>query len=249
MTKRAANSHVKVLYFTAVPLGGGGNGGDICCSNHIRRISQEPGLDVFALIAGDGSRESETSGFLASLGVAHQFVTFGSWSIKNEVSTWAKILQRFVDKIFNRYFMVPWEIVASQNPHVLEALNQTLHACKIDVLVIDYSLCAFFAGIPRNDVKTCVIKLNREAEFYVEHLRQNGSFARLLTHAIHIFRMIILERKWDRSVDKIIVIGHPDLPKHATRSTPVCITPYLDRESVRWRYTNSRSESSNRITL
>jgi glycosyltransferase involved in cell wall biosynthesis len=231
-------SPLKVLYFTIVPLGNVGNGGSICCSNHIRRLSQEPGLEVSVLAFGLPNGRDETSAYLSSLGLRHQFVSL--LPRKKKTRTLAGRIERFVENKIIHFPLTPWEILARQNPHVAQSLNQTLRDWNIDILVIDYNFSASFIPLPRADVKTCIIKLNREAEFYVQQLRQK-SLWEVFRHGIKIARTGIIERHIDRSVDKVIVVGPPDLPKHRTRSAPICLTPYLDREPVRWRYSDSRS--------
>jgi len=123
---------------------------------------------------------------------------------------------------------------------VQAVLDEMIVKWEIDALVIDHYISAMHIKLPRYDVKTCIIKLNREAEFYADQLKYEKSAWYRWTHQLDLLRLIWLERKIDNSVGKVIAIGVPDIPKGKTQSPGTCITPYLDRMPVQWRYTDSR---------
>ena len=67
---------MRVLYFTVVPLAGGTNGGSICCRNHVTRLSQDPGIELFGMVAGPLEWKAGTDEFFAELGVPYHFQPF-----------------------------------------------------------------------------------------------------------------------------------------------------------------------------
>jgi glycosyltransferase involved in cell wall biosynthesis len=229
---------MNVLYFTSVSLGNVGNGGSICCRNHVQRLSEESGLRVFALVIGHEREREGTDVFLDSLAVPHQFVPLKPREDKSY--TLGARINRLLGNL-KRIFSTPWEMAARRETHVKKALDEAIQAWGIQALVIDYSSSAFFIQLPRKDIKTCIIKLNRETDFHIEHIMQGGSIRRAFSLGLRVLRIAWMERKIDRSVGKVIVIGPPDLPRYWTQSPPVCISPYLDRKPARWNYTNSQS--------
>jgi glycosyltransferase involved in cell wall biosynthesis len=108
------------------------------------------------------------------------------------------------------------------------------------VVVIDYLPSALFLELPRNDAKTVMISLNREAEFYGDMLRLGLSHHGTLTAPISLARFKSKECRLQRSVDKFIAISPCDLPRGRLRSEPRYITPYLDPKMDGWRYSATR---------
>jgi len=90
--------------------------------------------------------------------------------------------------------------------------------------------------LPRKDVRTVLISLNREGDFYSDQIRTGQTHHGSLTAGISLARARRWERRVDASVDQLIAICPSDLPVHTTRRRPICITPYLDPKPERWRY-------------
>lgn len=228
---------MRVLYYTNVPLHESANGGNICCRNHVQRLSEEPELEVFAVVTQEARCEAGTTAFLNSLGVPSRFVPY--LPVKRSKSRF----RRFWKKQLG-YLMFPggiWRQVAMKPTHVQQVIDEMIIEWNIEAMVIDYYLGVVHIRLPRHDVRTCIIKLNREAEFYWQQMKYTKSWWYCLTHQIEFWRLKLLERKIDNSVGKVVVIGAPDIPPHVKRSPPVCITPYLDRAPVQWSYSNSKS--------
>jgi hypothetical protein len=215
---------MRVLYFTIVPLMNTGNGGSICCRNHLARLAKDPGIELFGMVAGQPEWKEGTDAFFASLGVPYHFQPFRSGHIHhaaNRISDLASFVTTMV-------FQFPWELQALNQPHIQEGIDWAIRSYTIDTLVIDYHFSALFIDLPRTDVRTVLISLNREGDFYSDQIRLGQTHHGSLTAAISLRRACRFERRTDASVDKVVTIGPPDLPRHKVRSQPVCITPYLD---------------------
>jgi hypothetical protein len=130
---------------------------------------------------------------------------------------------------------------ALNQQHIEEGIAWAVRGYSIDVLVIDYHQSALFIKLPRADVRTALISLNREGDFYSDQIRLGQTHHGSLTARISLARARRWERSVDAAVDQVFAIGPPDLPKHRTKRPPVCITPYLDPKPDRWAYTGSDS--------
>ncbi len=61
-----------------------------------------------------------------------------------------------------------------------------------------------------------------------------------LTARISRARLLRAERAIEASVDRVVAIGEPDLPRSRARSAAV-VTPFLDPKEPRWSYRSSRT--------
>jgi glycosyltransferase involved in cell wall biosynthesis len=223
---------VRVLYFTLVPLMGTGNGGSLCCRNHVIRLASDPGVELFALVIGPEPRRAGTAAFFAELGVPHHFETYHEYLPQAP----AMGLRAIADFAVKMVFQYPWEVRALGQQHIAQSLSSQIAQHGIDVVVIDYLPSALFVELPRRDVGTALIGLNREAEFYGDMLRLGLSHHGPLTSRISHFRFKERDRRLQRSVDKFIAISPRDLPQGELPSPPTYITPYLDPQADAWRY-------------
>jgi glycosyltransferase involved in cell wall biosynthesis len=222
---------MRVLYFTVVHLGSPVNGGSICCRNHVARLAADPGIELVAVTAGPLAWRDAADTFFQGLGVRHHFQAYREWNVRHDANT----LRSIAGFAIKAVFQFPWEMQALNQPHIEESIDWAIRNYGIDVLVVDYHQSTLFLKLPRADVRTVLIGLNREGDFYSDQLRLGQTHHGSLTSGISLFRARRWQRKIDAAVDQVITIGPPDLPTHRTRRPPVCITPYLDPKPQRWR--------------
>jgi glycosyltransferase involved in cell wall biosynthesis len=231
-----SDSPLRVLYFTLVPLMGTDNGGSLCCRNHVFRLASDPEIELRAFVIGPEDRRAGTAAFFHDLNIPSDFETYREWLPQHDANAIGKIVD-FATKLIFQY---PWEVRALGQQHISEQLTKLIANEAIDYLVIDYLPSALFLGLPRNDTKTVLIGLNREAEFYRDMLRLGMSHHGALTSSISLLRLERAERRLQRSVDKFIAISPRDLPHRRLPSEPSHITPYLDPKTEGWRYSATR---------
>ncbi len=223
---------MRVLYFTVTPLGDDGNGGSICCRNHVRRLADDPEIELHAMVAGPHASRDSTIQFFEELGVPCHFQPFYFDKIHQE----AKDIKSILSFLWRMAFQFPWETQALNQHHVNDGIDWAIKVYDIDTLVIDYHPSALFLKLPRQDVRTVLVGLNREAEFYADLIELRMTHHPSWAAAISLQRATRFEKWVNRTVDKVVVIGPPDLPKYELPSPPVCITPYLDRKPKQWCY-------------
>ncbi|MGI4977368.1 MAG: glycosyltransferase [Janthinobacterium lividum] len=225
---------MRVLYFTVVPLAANSNGGSICCRNHVARLAADTGIELTAMVAGPPEDRDATETFFAALGVRCHFQPFRGGQFHPEGSAFASVAAFAAKALFH----FPWELQALNQPHIQEGIDWAIKGYTIDTLVIDYHSSTLFLRLPRNDVRTVLIGLNREGDFYADMIRLGLTHHVPLTAGISLRRARRFERRIDASVDKVVTIGPPDLPRHRLRAPAACITPYLDPKPERWRCTD-----------
>ena len=228
---------MRVLYYTNVPIHETTNGGNLCCRNHVQRLAQEKTLEVFAVVTQSPACEPGTREFLDSLGVPLRFVPY----------TATRATKSFLERKYRSlqgYWQSPsghWRKTRVMPTQVQEVMDEMIAEWKIEALVIDYYVSVMHLKLPRFDVRTCITKLNREAEFYADQMTHGQSAWYRFTHQFDIWRLKWLEKKIENSVGKVVVLGRPDMPRGQIQSPAVCITPYLDKKPRQWSYTKSQS--------
>lgn len=228
---------MRVLYFTIVPLMLTGNGGSLCCRNHVTRLAADPEIELFAMVAGPPEWQAGTDAFFAELGIKHHFQPFHGANARHEANSLRSIASFAATMIFQ----FPWEVQALNQGHIQEGIDWAIRSYSIDALVIDYHPSALFLKLPRTDVRTAIIGLNREGDFYRDQIELGQTHHGSLTAPISLYRSRQFERRTNSSVGKVITIGSPDLPKNGVKSPAVCITPYLDAKPKQWDYSGTRS--------
>ncbi len=224
---------MNVLYFTVVPLAGATNGGSLCCRNHVQRLAADPGVALTVMVAGPAGDREATEAFLDGLGIQRRyFQPFRTDNVHHERNT----LRSIAEFAAKAVFQFPWEIAALNQPHIQEGIDWAVKGYGIEVVVIDYHSSALFLKLPLTGARTAVVKLNREGEFYSDLIRAGNTRHGSLTRGISLRRAQRFERRVDQTVDKVVVIGAPDLPRYPVRSPPACISPFLDPRARQWRY-------------
>jgi glycosyltransferase involved in cell wall biosynthesis len=228
---------VRVLYFTVIPLIDESNGGNICCRNHVRRLAEDPGIELYAIAAAERHQAAATSAFLSEHTVKHHVLPFRDAHVHPE----ARGLGSMASFLATAAFQYPWELRALNQQHLQEGIEWGVAAYGIDTVVIDYTPSAHFLQLPLRNVRTCLIKLDREADFYAELIRCGKTHHGRLTGKVSHARVSRAERAIEASVDRVVAIGEPDLPRSRTRSAAVVVTPFLNPREPRWSYSSSKT--------
>jgi glycosyltransferase involved in cell wall biosynthesis len=223
---------VRVLYFTVVPLIDESNGGNICCRNHVRRLAADPEIELYAVAATEREHTAATSAFLSEQTAEHHVIPFRDAHVRPE----AHGLGPMASFLMTAAFQYPWELRSLNQQHIQQAVEWAVAAHSIDAVVIDYTPSAFFLRLPLGNVRTCLINLGREDDFYAEQIRAGGTHHGRLTAKISHARLRRAERAIEAAVDKVVAIGEPDLPRSRTRSPSAVVTPFLDPKKPRWSY-------------
>lgn len=231
-------SKLTVMYFTAVPLSSAANGGNICCRNHVLRLSQDKHINLRVAAAVMPADVQGTRAFLEELNIEHLIIARRTDNVHQEETTTFGAI-KFGLKAATHFH---WELAALNQDHIDDAVTYwaTTH-WNVDVVVIDYLYSALFCrsliGGPR---KTALITLNREEEYYRSLLRFGVIKHDRLTGEISARRLARYEKRTYLSCDIVITIGENDLPPYLPTERKRCIIPYLD-ERDSWSFTNSRS--------
>lgn len=228
---------MRVLYFTIVPLMDDSNGGNMCCRNHVRRLSQDPNIELFVLWAGEPAHVAGTAAFLAEIGVPFETVAFEEGDAHPRDGSPAALAEYAEVRAYHH----PWELRALNQHHVQEAADRMIAAQGIDCVVADYLQSALFVDLGRRDVRTALVTLNREDSFYRDlislGLTPHPPEAAEISHR----RLVAFERATYARVGKVIAIGPPDMPTGEVRSPPAYITPYFDPRPEPWRHSGTRN--------
>jgi glycosyltransferase involved in cell wall biosynthesis len=231
---------VRVLYFTAVPLIDELNGGSICCRNHVRRLAEDPSIELFAVVASFRDQSVATSAFLSEHTVEHNVIPFRD-ARDVQVRPHAHGLRPMLSFLATAVFQYTWELLALNQEHIQEWTERAVADYGIDTVVIDYTPSAYFLRLPLGNVRTCLIKFDREADFYAERIRYGRTHHGRLTARISHARLLRAERAIEAAVDRVVAIAEPDLPRSRTRSAAVVVTPFLDSRQPRWSYQSSKT--------
>ena len=208
---------LKVVYFTFVGIGTPSNGGAICCRNHIKRLSEDDGIELFVVIAGEQSQKQDSISYLTSLGIRGKFVAFLNVGPRIPVS------------YVQREAPIPAEMVAYGEPHVDLSLLEALKMRDADILLIEYLYSALFCPKSIKAASKCVlITLNRETALHRDLLKRT-SYTRL-EKAKRLTRMWFFEQAIFRSMHKIIALSPTDVSVYKGSY----ITPYLDVKAEKW---------------
>ncbi len=215
---------LKVLYFTNLRIDTDMNGGYICCRNHIKRLSEDSGIELFVMAAQHSMYEKDSLNYFLSNGISGKFIAHNLKSDRSKLSLIKKLIP------------VTWEEFASHQYHIDSAIIETMQEMGTDLLLIEYlhttSICPLAI---KKAPRVAVITLNRETEYYSDYLKsiRKGWFKRIVKTA----RMWQLEQSVFRAMDKIIALSPPDVPKRKG----AYITPYLDRNPEPWKPNASRT--------
>jgi len=225
---------MRAVYFTIVPLFDESNGGNICCRNHVRRIAADPSIELSVVAAGLAAWEAGTKRFLEECAVPGTFVTLSTDNVRPEGHS-LRDIARFASTMV---LQSPWDAPALNQQHVAQTVDNVVASFAASWLIVDYLPSALYVKPDRSRVRTALVKLNREGDFYRDLLVTRNQYGRW-RRAASLARWRRKERTIESSFDKVIAIGPPDLPRHLPEARTAVATPWLDRPRT-WRWTGSR---------
>ncbi|NGX45990.1 MAG: hypothetical protein K940chlam2_01171 [Chlamydiae bacterium] len=217
---------LKVLYFSVTSIGIEHNGGTICCRNHIKRLSCDPGIDLSVVIASNQDQEASLA-YLESLNVQGSFHPLHPLPPSQQKSA------------LQQMFQLPWREYIHNQEHIDHVVSDAMASHKADILLIDYFYSAMFCPKAiKAAPKTILVNLNREAEFYKDLLRSavRNPFKRAI-RSLALVHLWWLHQRTFRAMDKIIALSPPDV----VRGGDTYITPYLDTKEQLWKPNASRT--------
>ena len=233
MTQLKGQPLRSVIYITAVPLDDDSNGGNICCRNHVRRLKDDPGIQLFVIAIVNPGREAATSRYLSDLGVAHTIAV----PVGDNVHQVGQTLRATLGLGWRVMTQYPWELRSMNQLAIDRFIFGIVTRRKPDWVVIDYLFSALFCeSVFGANARVAIVTLNQEAAFYKQMITlglisHDPWAARLSAH-----RLARKERQLYNACDKLIAIGASDIPKHFVANKGVCITPFLEPKAVAWRY-------------
>jgi hypothetical protein len=157
----AAAAVTRAVYFTLVPLFATTNGGALCCRDHVRRLAEDPAVDLLVCVTGPGEQRELNRQAVEALGADFEFLPFQQPAPADE-------RQPLSRRIAERWPLL-YEGTALAQRQVDCRFMDLVRAVEPQILLVDYVPSAVFvpsaysAAIPR-----VTITLNREANFYRE---------------------------------------------------------------------------------
>lgn len=227
---------LKVLYFTAVSLASPNDGGALCCRNHVRRLSDDPSIDLTVAVVGPPDSEEGNRGFVESLGAPFVFV-----SARRPHDAAAK---RRGLGLLPRIYPILLERAAHAAPHVDGEIRALIGDRHPDVVLVDYQPSAHYVpSLFSSTVPRCVITLNREVDFQRD-LWMNAS--RLPGSRLHArvagSRAARFERWLHARIDGLVALTEHDLPVDPPPNlTTTVIPPFFDPREPQWCRGSDRS--------
>ena len=222
---------MRVLYFTVVPLAAADNGGNVACRNHVRRLSQDPGIELVVLAGVEPADQVATADFLQEWTTEYRVIPFIDGHVRQS-GPGPRAFARFLTTMAYNF---PLEMRALNQQHLAGAVAQAVTDFDVHCLVIDYTLSALFLDWSQlQRIPKVLIKLNREAEFYESQVASGEIDRGAVTARLSAIRLRRFELDVERRMAKLIVIGPRDAPLQRPANEVAVITPYLDAPSVRW---------------
>lgn len=228
---------ISTLYFSVVNVGGltFSNGGNMCCRNHIRRLAEDDGINLYVVIAGIPSDKQGVCKFLETLKIPYHFLEIAE--AESAHGWFSKLVDCFAKQ--GRYL---FEKSATNNSSIESRVSELIEHWQISNLVVDYLPSTLFCKNLFQQYPSVLITLNREGEFYRD-LRTRGIVKKnLLSGLISQYRWNRYEKWAYRKAQRVVAIGPPDLPNIVgLQLEPKCITPYLPQKLPGWRMTSSNT--------
>jgi Glycosyl transferases group 1 len=223
----------RTLYFTAVPLFPTTNGGALSCRNHVRRLAEDPEIDLVVCSTGPNEESEPNRQAVEPLGAEFAFLPF------RDAPDGRLPLSRRIGRCWPFLF----EASAVAQPHVDTLFMELVRTVEPQVVIVDYLPSASFVpSVYSAAVRRVTITLNRETNYYRE-LRRLGTLPPDASDSwVAERRLSHFERKVYRRSDGVVALAAADLP--AWRGRPrlrVVIPPVFDPQLSRWHPTGSRS--------
>jgi glycosyltransferase involved in cell wall biosynthesis len=223
----------RTLYFTAVPLFPTTNGGALGCRNHVRRLAEDPQIDLVVCVTGPDEEGHANRQAVVPFGAEFVFLPFQEAADRR---------LPFSRRIGRRWPFL-FEASAVAQPQVDTLFMELVRTVEPQVVVVDYLPSASFVpSVYSAAVRRVTITLNREVDYYRE-LRRLGTLPPDASDSwLAARRLWLFERKVYRRSDAVVALAAADLP--AWRGRPrvrVAIPPVFDPQPSRWHPTGSRT--------
>ncbi|KAB2917440.1 MAG: glycosyltransferase family 4 protein [Hyphomicrobiaceae bacterium] len=223
---------IRVVFFTVVAHLPGTvlNGGQICSRNHMRRLSQDPGIDLHVIVAAPASAEQDASAFLKSLGIKYEFFRVEA----DRVSRLAVFARRC------RYDLgFDWDQTLGAYAAFKRRVTDAILSRSADFTIVEYLFSWLFVDavrLQRNP--TIALTLNREAEFFRLAHQAQGTLdwrRKIAAMRLHKFEQEIYSR-----ARRVVTLSERDLPA-GLEERATCISPYLDENAAGWAYEDTKT--------
>ena len=226
---------IRAAYITCVPLFPRTNGGALCCRNHVRRLAEDPAVELLACSFGPPEDEDANRSAVEALGTSLTYLPFGSDAPE-------RLRARSSGRLARRW---PFhhETVALTQPEIDGEAAAWVARSAPDVVIVDYVPTAVYApSLYAMPVPRVTITLNREGVFY-RGLRRAGTvppdasptwFANV--------RMQRFEAWVHAHTDALVALTAHDLPR-GPRRPPICavMPPAFDSSARQWQHRGSES--------
>lgn len=228
---------MRVLYFTIVPIAGEGNGGSMCCRNHIRRLAEDPNIDLSVIIAGQQADRDGTLSFLEQIGIAHRaFIEF-----RDDHSQATRGLFRSLKSRYLSEYSMPWEDLASSQTKARAEIEAAILSDQSEYIVIDYLASSLFVRLNKIKKKSVLVTLNREGDFHEELMRYSFPDKTEMSKRISTARVRSFEKRTLRSVDKVVALSAMDIPAYRLKNPGAVVTPFLEAKPNKWSYNGHKT--------
>lgn len=223
----------RTLHFTVVPLFPTNSGGALCCRNHVRRLAQDPEIDLLVSSTGPEEHGHLNREAVASLDAEFVFLPFGAGTVAGGP------LPRRV----GRRWPFLYEATAVAQPQIDTLFMDLVRTYEPQVVVVDYvPSVSFVPSLYSAAVRRVTVTLNRETDYYNE-LRRHGTLPPDASDSwVTALRVRQFERSVYRRSDAVVALAGDDLPKLRGRPrVRAVIPPVFDPHPSRWRPTDSRT--------
>jgi glycosyltransferase involved in cell wall biosynthesis len=213
---------LRVLYFGISQLGTQANGGSIGARNHVRRLAEEPDIELTVATAAQRDTSSGAHAFLSELPVIPHVL-----EMVTEPATGTDRPRRAP---------LLYEEFVPTNLHLDRALADIAEAASPQVVIIDYLYSALFCPTTlANAVPKVLIARNPELPFYREMIRDRVVAFRRRTSWRAYVRLALFERAVVQRCAAVYTTGPNDISRKARVRTR-WIEPYLDPAEDRWSF-------------
>jgi Glycosyl transferases group 1 len=208
--------------------------GALCCRNHVRRLAQDPNVDLSVCSCGPSDHEQANRAAVESLGASYTFVPFRANS---------EVVEAGTRRLSARRWLFHHEATAITQSHVDGAFMAWIAQVEPDVVIVDYvPSVSFIRSVYSAPVPRVTITLNREGAFY-RGLRNAGTVPPDSSRSwIANLRLDRFEKWVYRNSDAIVALSSGDLPTWRGRPrVRVVMPPALDPSPRQWGFTGPRS--------
>jgi hypothetical protein len=219
---------LRVVFFGFCLAGLSTNGGSLCSRTNLLRLSQDPGIDLTAVLASPTEHQAGNAAFLGQLGIRHHLLAADNVTPR---------AARPLDALRSRWPMT-FEYVARTNSHIDRELRALCDGVQPDYVVVEYvpSMQLVPSLLADRRVPVAVATANREGEMLGDMARRGGKVdGGGPATRLGAWRCGRFERWVHRRVDLTVSIGRHDLPSDArARRKSIWIAPMMDAPSHGW---------------